>query len=42
MDKEEDLKEALEYAFKHSIKGNIIVEEFIENKAVRQTVTAFL
>ena len=32
VDKEEELKEALEYAFKHSIKGSIIVEEFIEKQ----------
>ena len=32
VDSEEDLKEALQYAFDHSFKGNIIVEEFIEKK----------
>lgn len=32
VDKKEELKEALEYAFKHSVKGNIIVEEFIEKQ----------
>ena len=30
VDKEEDLKPALEYAMEHSISGHIIVEEFIE------------
>ena len=30
VDKDEDLKPALEYAFDHSISGHIIVEEFIE------------
>jgi len=32
VDKEEDLQLALEYAFKHSIKGNVIVEDFIEKR----------
>lgn len=32
VDKEEELKGALEYAFKHSVKGSIIVEEFIEKQ----------
>lgn len=32
VDKEVELKNALEYAIRHSIKGNIIVEEFIEKQ----------
>lgn len=32
VDSEKQLKEALQYAFDHSFKGNIIVEEFIEKK----------
>lgn len=32
VDSEYGLKPALEYAFKHSIKGNVIVEEFIEKR----------
>jgi len=32
VDKVEDLKPALEYAFRHSIKGNIIVEDFLEKR----------
>lgn len=32
VDKAEDLKSALEYAFKHSISGHIIVEEFIDKQ----------
>ena len=41
VDKEEDLKEALEYAFKHSIKGNIIVEEFIEKQGCSSDSDSF-
>ena len=32
VDKPEDLKNALEYAMKHSISGHIIIEEFIDKK----------
>lgn len=32
VDKQDDLRPALEYAMKHSISGHIIVEEFIEKK----------
>lgn len=32
VDSFEELKPALEYAFEHSIKGNVIVEEFLEKK----------
>ena len=32
VDSLEELKPALEYAFEHSIKGNVIVEEFLEKK----------
>lgn len=32
VDMEEDLRPALEYAFNHSIKGNVIVEDFLEKK----------
>lgn len=32
VDRQENLKLALEYAFKHSIKSNVIVEEFLEKK----------
>ncbi len=32
VDSEAQLKSALQYAFEHSFKGNIIVEEFIEKK----------
>lgn len=32
VDKEEDLKPALEYAFRNSIKGNVIIESFIEKR----------
>lgn len=41
VDKEEDLKQALEYAFKCSIKGNIIVEEFIEKKGCSSDSDSF-
>ncbi len=32
VDKPEDLKPALEYAFEHSISGHVIVEEFLDKK----------
>ncbi len=32
VDKEEDLRNALEYAFKYSISGRVIIEDFIEKK----------
>lgn len=32
VDRPEELKPALEHAFRHSIKGNVIVEEFLEKK----------
>jgi carbamoylphosphate synthase large subunit len=41
VDKEDSLKEALEYAFKHSIKGNIIVEEFIEKQGCSSDSDSF-
>ena len=41
VDKEDSLKEALEYAFKHSIKGNIIVEEFIEKQGCSSDSASF-
>ena len=41
VDKEEDLQKAIQYAFKHSIKGNIIVEEFIEKKGCSSDSDSF-
>lgn len=41
VDNEEDLKDALEHAFKHSIKGNIIVEEFIEKQGCSSDSDSF-
>lgn len=41
VDKEDGLKEALEYAFKHSIKGNIIIEEFIEKQGCSSDSDSF-
>lgn len=41
VEKEEELKSALEYAFKHSIKGNIIVEEFIEKQGCSSDSDSF-
>lgn len=38
---ENELKSALEYAFKYSIKGNIIVEEFIEKKGCSSDTDSF-
>ena len=32
VDKPDDLKDALEYAFQHSFSGHIIIEEFLEKK----------
>lgn len=32
VDKPEDLKSALEYAFSHSISGHVIIEEFLDKK----------
>ena len=41
VDKEEGLQSAIEYALKHSIKGNIIVEEFIEKKGCSSDTDSF-
>lgn len=41
VDKIEELQSAIEYAFKHSIKGNIIVEEFIEKKGCSSDSDSF-
>lgn len=41
VDKKEYLKQALEYALKCSIKGNIIVEEFIEKKGCSSDSDSF-
>lgn len=41
VDKEENLQKAIEYAFKHSIKGNIIIEEFIEKKGCSSDSDSF-
>jgi len=41
VDKEEELQPALEYAFKHSIKGNVIVESFIEKKGCSSDTDSF-
>ena len=38
----EGLESALVYAFKHSIKGNIIVEEFIEKKGCSSDTDSFV
>lgn len=41
VDKIDELQSAIEYAFKHSIKGNIIVEEFIEKKGCSSDSDSF-
>ena len=41
VDKIEELQLALEHAFNHSIKGNIIVEEFIEKKGCSSDSDSF-
>lgn len=41
VDEPNKLKTALEYAFKYSIKGNIIVEEFIEKKGCSSDSDSF-
>lgn len=41
VDKEEELQPALEYAFKHSIKKNVIVESFIEKKGCSSDTDSF-
>lgn len=41
VDKEEELKAALEHAFDHSIKGNVIVEEFIEKQGCSSDSDSF-
>lgn len=41
VDKIGELQSAIEYAFKHSIKGNIIVEEFIEKKGCSSDSDSF-
>mgnify|MGYP003302519717 CR=1 FL=1 len=41
VNKKEDLLEALTFAFKHSIKGNIIVEEFIEKRGCSSDTDSF-
>lgn len=41
VDTENELKKALEYAFKHSIKGNIIIEEFIEKQGCSSDSDSF-
>ncbi len=41
VDKEEDLKEALEYAFKYSISGRVIVEDFIEKRGCSSDSDSF-
>lgn len=37
----EELRAALDYAFKHSIKGNIIIEEFIEKRGCSSDTDSF-
>lgn len=41
VDSDAELKSALEYAFKYSIKGNIIIEEFIEKKGCSSDTDSF-
>ena len=41
VDKEEDLKPALEYAMEHSISGHIIVEEFIDKQGCSSDTDSF-
>jgi biotin carboxylase len=41
VDKIEELQPAIEHAFNHSIKGNIIVEEFIEKKGCSSDSDSF-
>lgn len=41
VDREYDLHKALEYAFNHSIKGNVIVEEFIEKQGCSSDSDSF-
>lgn len=41
VDSESDLKPALDYAFEHSIKGNIIIEEFIEKRGCSSDTDSF-
>ncbi|MDD3944804.1 MAG: ATP-grasp domain-containing protein [Bacteroidales bacterium] len=42
VDKPEELEAAIDYAFKHSIKGRIIVEDFIEKKGCSSDTDSFL
>lgn len=41
VDRYEELAPALEYAFTHSIKGNVIVEEFIEKRGCSSDTDSF-
>lgn len=41
VDRDEDLQSALEHAFHHSIKGNIIIEEFIEKAGCSSDTDSF-
>lgn len=42
VDEEQELLSALEYAHQHSIKGNIIVEEFLEKEGCSSDTDSFL
>lgn len=41
VDKSEELKHAIEYAFEHSISGHIIIEQFIEKKGCSSDTDSF-